>query len=125
MSSKKEAIIIWSIVGVATLLLIGVILSTVLNKPTEVHLPFDEFVAKLSSGEITNLYIDGYDWIGYSVVDGKTVATYTTVGPSMYDYASFQAFIQDLGGHVNFSVTFGSPKAGEVIWSKLASIFNK
>ena len=125
MSSKKEAIIIWSIVGVATLLLIGVILSIVLNKPTELHLSFDEFVAKLSSGEITNLYIDGYDWTGYSIVDGKTVAIYTTGGPSIYNYTDISAFIESLGGHVNFSVTFGSPKAGEVIWSKLASIFNK
>ncbi len=116
---KKTKTIVWIIVAIVGALLLYSLLGEVINKTTE--LKFNEFIVKLSSGEITELYIDAYNWTGYSVVDGKTVATYTTVAPSTYDYASFQAFIESLGGRVNFSVEFKDPNAGS-IWSSLLPI---
>ena len=116
---KKTKTIVWIIIAVVGALLLYSLLGEVIKGTTE--LKFNEFIVKLSSGEITDLYVDAYNWTGYSIVDGKTVATYTTVGPEFYEYASFQAFIQDLGGQVNFSVEFKDPNAGS-IWSSLLPI---
>ena len=115
--NKKTKTIVWIVVAVVAVLLMGVLLSDVINQTTE--LTFNEFVAKLASGEITELYVDAYNWTGYTIVDGKKVAGYTTVAPSIYDYASFQALIASMGGKLSFSVQFTDPNAG----SMLSSLF--
>ena len=118
--NKKTKTIIWIVVAVVAAFLIYALLSDVLARAQE--LSFNEFIIKLSNGEITELYIDAYNWTGYSVnADGKTVATFTTVAPSLYGYADFQSFIESLGGKVAFSVEFADPNAGS-IWSSIIPI---
>jgi len=118
--NKKTKTIVWIVVSVIAVILIGILLSDVINQTTE--LTFNEFVAKLASGEITELYVDAYNWTGYTVnADGKMIAGYTTVAPSVYDYASFQSLMESLGG-VSFSIEFSDPNEGS-IWSSLFPIF--
>ena len=121
--NKKTRTIVWIVIAVVAVLLIGVLLSDVINQATE--LSFNEFITKLASGEITELYVDAYNWTGYSVdANGKTLASYATVAPSIYDYSSFQALMETVvgGGQANFSVEFTDPNAGS-IWSSLFPIF--
>ena len=118
--NKKAKTIVWIVVAVIAVILVGILLSDVISQTTE--LTFNEFVAKLASGEITELYVDAYNWTGYAVnADGKTIAGYTTVAPSIYDYASFQSLMESLGG-ASFSIEFSDPNEGSV-WSSLFPIF--
>ena len=75
--------------AVVAAFLLYTLLGEVMARATE--LSFNEFIVKLSSGEITELYVDAYNWTGLVIdANGKTVATYTTVGPSVYNYVDFQ-----------------------------------
>ena len=113
--NKKTKTIIWAIVAVVVVALIGVLISDILGGATDISL--DEFLAKLESGEITKLYVDGYEWTGYATVDGREVA-YTTIGSSVYDFASLQAFREAVLNDSNVQLTLADPNAGSV-WSSL------
>ena len=118
--NKKTKTIIWIVVAVVAAFLLYTLLGEVMARTTE--LSFNEFMVKLSSGEITELYVDAYNWTGHVIdANGKTVATYTTVAPSIYGYADFQALIASLGGKVAFSVKFSDPNAGSM-WSSIIPI---
>ncbi len=113
--NKKTKTIIWAIVAVVVVALIGVLISDILGGATDISL--DEFLAKLESGEITKLYVDGYEWTGYATVDGREVA-YATIGSSVYDFASLQAFREAVLNGSNVQLTLADPNAGSV-WSSL------
>ncbi len=113
--NKKTKTIIWAIVAVVVVALIGVLISDILGGATDISL--DEFLAKLESGEITKLYVDGYEWTGYATVDGREVA-YATIGSSVYDFASLQAFREAVLNDSNVQLTLADPNAGSV-WSSL------
>ena len=118
--NKKTKTIIWIVVAVIAAFLIYTLLGEVIGRAQEIS--FNEFMVKLSSKEITELYVDAYNWTGYVIdAEGKTIATYTTVAPSIYDFAAFNALIESVGGKVDFSVTFTDPNAGS-IWSSLLPI---
>ena len=125
--NKKTKTIIWVVVAVIGVLLIGVLLSDVINKATEKS--FDEFLALLQSGTINRLDIDAYNWTGYVVENERVIATYRTIAPSVYDYNSFYTFCMDLGivagngtTRLPFELNFGDPNAGN-IWSSLIPVF--
>ena len=119
--NKKTKTIIWIIVAVISVFLIYTLLGDVIGRAQELSL--DEFIKKLSMGEITELYVDAYNWTGYAIdAEGKTIATYTTVGPSIYNYADFMTFIGSTLNSFAFSVKFADPNAGSV-WSSLLPIF--
>ncbi len=114
--SKKSKTIIWIIVGVAVALLVGVLLSQVLDRSQEVNAV--AFLAKLKSGEITKLYVDAYNWTGYTA-DGSV---YTTVMSSIYNFDSFAAFAEEYGVAIQ-EIHFTDPNAGSV-WSSLFPLFS-
>ena len=115
--NKKTKTIIWIVVAVVAAFLLYSLMGNIINKATE--LTFNEFIVKLSDGTISELYIDAYNWTGYAKdANGKVLETFTTVAPSVYDYASFQSFLEGFGPQVAFSVEFTDPNAGS-IWSSL------
>ncbi len=113
--NKKTKRIIWAIVAVLGIALIGVLLSSVINRATELNAV--EFLNKLSNGEFQELYVDAYNWTGVTA-NGKS---YTTVLSSIYDFSSFKAFAETYAGKVE-KITFADPNAGSV-WSSLFPIF--
>ena len=127
--NKKSKTIIWIVVAVVLVALLGVLLSDVIGGVEEVSFWGEGgFLDKLVKGEINELYIDAYNWTGYFVgEDGQRAAAFTAVGPSIYDYNSFQLFLSDLAGVdpaalPSFSVEFTDPNAGSV-WSSMLPFF--
>ena len=117
--NKKTKTIIWIAVAIVAAFLIFSLLSEVMAGAEE--LSFDAFIGKLQAGEITKMYVDGYNWTGYAVNEsGKTVATYTTVAPSLYGYSDFNAFCEAFG--LAFEINFADPNAGSLL-SSLLPIF--
>ena len=112
--NKKTKTIIWIIVAVLAVGLIFFLLSDIIGGAVE--LTFTEFMNKLTSGEITKLYVDGYEWQGTSA----TGATYTTIAPSVYDYASLTALFVAIPAEIaqKINISFADPNAGSV-WSSL------
>ncbi len=149
--NKKTKSIIWIGLGIVLVVLIAVLLSDIIGGAKEIDA--GAFLAKMASGEINELYVDAYNWTGYSVnAEGKTVATYTTVFSSVYDFSSFAAVEEYIHNNahsiatqlsvgnpaayqgyyesaLSFSminmqeVTFADPNAGS-IWSSLFPIFS-
>ena len=119
--NKKTKTIIWVIVAVVLVALLGFLLTDILGGPTE--LSFNAFYDKIKNGEITKLYIDGYVWTGYGSLEGKEIA-YTTVAPSLYDFASAHTFLTNIvgeNGALALEMHFTDPNAGS-IWSSLIPI---
>ena len=117
--NKKTKTIIWVAIAILAVFLIGSLLSEVLTGAEA--LSFDEFLAKLQSGAITQVNIDGYNWTGFvKDTNDKVVETYTTVAPSLYNYDSFYSFCINLGFDkgIPFELHFEDPNAGS-IWSSL------
>ena len=116
--NKKTKRIIWIIVAVAAVALIGFLLTDVMSGAQE--LSFTQFMAKLASGEINKISIDGYNWTGVLVdASGKIVSgsrTYTAVAPSLYDYEAVRLLISEFSGKID--IQFTDPNAGS-IWSSL------
>ena len=81
--NKKTKTLIWVIVAVVAVLLVGVVISDVLGSAQSISIP--EFIGKLAKGEINELYVDAYNWTGYTVVDGRVTAAYTVTMPSIYN----------------------------------------
>ena len=117
---KKTKRIIWIVIAVAVVLIAGFWLSDYLNAAKTVT--FDQFLKLLESGQINQLYIDGYSWTGRLIENGRVVGNYAAIGPSLYDYESIMAFIQDLGVNASkVQIEFVDPNAGS-IWSSLLPI---
>ena len=87
--NKKTKTLVWIIVAVVAIGLLGIVLSDILGGAQTISIP--EFIGKLANGEINELYVDAYNWTGYTVVDGRVTAAYTVTMPSIYDFGSFQA----------------------------------
>ena len=117
--NKKTKTIVWIIVAVVIVALLGFLMSDILGGATQ--LSFSEFMAKIQAGEINKLYVDAYNWEGYTidVASGKTLATYSTVAPSIYNYADLMEFLSGLGEGVAWpNISFADPNAGS-IWSSI------
>ena len=126
--NKKTKTIIWIVVAIVAVVLVGILLSDVVNAAVELAFMGEgSFIEKIVRGEINEIYVDAYNWTGYFVdASGKRVATYKTVAPSLYDEFSFIAFKEDLkaanGGILpSFTMSFADPNAGS-IWSSLFPI---
>ena len=119
--NKKTKTIIWIIVAVVVIGLVGVLLSDILGGATE--LSFTEFMTKIAEGKINTLYVDGYAWQGMFVENGRIIASYTTVAPSIYDYASLTMLLQGfIDAGVSINIEFVDPNAGS-LWSSLFPLF--
>ena len=138
--NKKSKVILWIVIGVVAVALISILMSDILGGAQEIS--FTEFIAKLATGEINEVYFDAYNWTGKVIENNQVVATYTTVGPSVYnaqDLFDAQVYIRELGVQIdwdeiykiaglsgkvqNFTwlqtkVVYTDPNAGS-IWSSL------
>lgn len=112
--SKKTKIITWVIIGIVAAVLVAILLSDVLGAT---ELAFPAFLAKLKNGEITKLYIDAYNWTGITATGEQLKA----VGPSPYDFASWQAFQAAVGTSLPSDTFLADPNAGSV-WSSIFPI---
>ena len=119
--NKKSKKIVWIVIAVLGVALIGLLLSDVINKVTEVS--FIEFMELIEKGKINRLYVDAYEWTGYTLdAEKNVVATYSTVAPSLYNYDSLLAFVNSFNESVIPDISFSDPNAGS-IWSSLLPIF--
>ncbi len=119
--NKKTKTIIWIIVAVVAIGLVGVLLSDILGGATE--LSYTEFMTKIADGKINTLYVDGYAWQGMFVENGRIIASYTTVAPSIYDYSSLTMLLQGfMDAGVSINIEFVDPNAGS-LWSSLFPLF--
>ena len=118
--NKKSKTIFWILIGIAGVALIVFLLSDVINASTKVD--FRQFMQHLGNGDFVELYIDAYNWSGVT----KGGQTINTVGPSLYSYQDFSAFIEQYGaalGNIGgFKLEFADPNAGS-IWSSLFPLF--
>ena len=120
--NRKSKTILWIVLAVIAVLLVGMLLTNVIGGAKEIS--YIEFEGKLASGEITELYLDAYNWTGYvKDANGKVIATYTTVGPSVYSYNDFYGLMANIGFDkaTALTVNFADPNAGS-IWSSLVPI---
>ena len=119
--TKRKKTIMWIGIGVIsvllTIFLVGFLMD-VFEKPQKVS--FSELSQLIYDGQIQELYIDGYEWTGYTVKNGDVVAKYVAIGPAMY---SSSEFLDRLLGE-GVKVCFADPDAGG-IWSKLLDIFKR
>ena len=126
--SKKTKTIIWIVVGVVLLGLGAMLIMRIASAGQEKSL--NAFLDMLAKGEITELYVDAYNWTG-KVLDanGKVTATYTTIAPEIYSfdaYSSLEAYVAEVAaakGYPAFSlmqvkISLADPNAGSV-WSNL------
>ena len=107
--NKKSKTIIWVIIGIAAVVLVGILLSDMFGAVT---LPFNEFETQLLAGNFKELYIDAYNWTGVTLA-GEQIQT---VAPSVYNYESWVS--SGLGALTGVKVYFTDPNAGS-IWSSL------
>ena len=121
--SKKTKTIIWIIVALVIAAIVGILLSDVLNKATE--LSSNEFMRYLAEGKINVVYVDGYSWEGRLVIDGAVKARYAATDggmPSIYNYSDYSLFLKDLaeaGVNVNtLKIVLADPNEGS-IWSSI------
>ena len=94
--NRKSKTILWIVLAVLGVALLGILMSDVIGGVKEIS--GMEFIAKLAFGEINELYVDAYNWTGYVLdAEGKVIATYKTVLPSIYgfeDFASVESYIR-------------------------------
>ncbi len=118
--NKKTRTIVWIVLALVTVVLVGVLLSDVINQAQELDFwGEDGFFEKLVSGDIHEVYVDAYNWTGYTLENGKRTATFTAVGPSIYNYESLQVFLENFGENPGFSLELADPNAGSVLSSLL------
>ncbi len=92
--------------------------------PTKIN--FAVFEGKIASGEITTISVDGYTWTGTGVNDKGVLIEYVAEGgPSIYDYVSYDAFMENLPAEIHQNIINGKvslkledPNAGS-LWSSL------
>ncbi|MBR2442290.1 MAG: ATP-dependent zinc metalloprotease FtsH [Clostridia bacterium] len=111
------------IVALVAVALIGVLLSDVINPAQELDFYGEKgFYERLLSGEIQEVYVDAYNWTGYTLENGKRAETFTAIGPSIYNYESLQSFLESFGENPKFTLELADPNAGSVL-SSLFPIF--
>ena len=129
--NKKSKTILWIVIAVVAVVLLGILLSDIAAQGTKVS--YDLFLELLKGPvkvngntlqQITHLNIDAYNWTGYvKDANGKILATYTTVGPEIYDFNAFYYWWASVFGADTVvdklpQITFEDPNAGS-IWSSL------
>ena len=119
MNKKKSWF--WVVLGVIALALVAFFIADALNGAKEIS--SSEFIAHLANGEIHELYIDAYNWTGYTLDEnGMRTAAFTATMPSIYDYQSFQTLLAGLSaGNLNVKISMADPNAGSM-WSSLLPI---
>ena len=118
--NKKSKKILWIVFAVIAVIIIGILFTDIMN-PTETK-SWSEFMGILASGEISEVYIDAYEWTGYVKANGAVSKIYTTIAPSVYSMEDMLALIAKLeGANVNvnnIAFSFADPNAGS-IWSSI------
>ena len=122
--TKRKKTIMWIGIGVIsvllTIFLVGFLMD-VFEKPQKVS--FSELNQLIANGQIQEVYLDGYEWTGYTVdASGNVVAKYIAIGPEMYSAEAFTTIDQLTG--MGIKLTFADPNAGS-IWSKFLNIFRR
>ena len=130
--NKRTRTIIWIVVGVAAVVAIGFLISSLLNKMDEIT--YSELLYRLGVNkdaswkayEKVSLYVDGYNWQAtFTYLDKKVETFSVTGGPSIYEYNSFAWFMEDLGKAgiplTNVTVELADPNAGS-IWSSILPV---
>ena len=79
--TRKSKTIMWIVIAVLAAILIGVLLSDVLNDTKS--LSFTEFCVEIANGNIKDVNIDGYTWTGKLInpLTGDTIGTVEAIGP--------------------------------------------
>ena len=117
--NKKNKTIIWIIVAVVGVVLLGFLLSDILNAAQEVS--FSELRALIVERKINELYLDVYEWTGLFVdANGKVINKYVAFGPSLYDPEGM-AVVSELE-RLGVKITFTDPNAGSIL-SSLMPLF--
>ena len=126
--NKKTKTIIWIVIAVIAVILVGILLTDVISGAKTISV--GEFLEKLAMGDIDELYVDAYNWTGYTLnANGQVVATFKTTMPEVYSFSSFAALEQYIQaqGVKDFTlmslskIEFADPNAGS-IWSSLLPI---
>ena len=110
--NKKSKVILWIVIGVVAVALISILMSDILGGATE--LSFNEFMVKLTNGEINSLYVDAYSWTGKGAN-----GSFVTTAPSIYNYADLMSLMNVLGPNADkIEIVFTDPNEGS-IWSSI------
>ena len=111
--NKRTKTIIWIVVAVVAVMLVGILLSDVLGGGTELN--YTQLMKALEEGKINQLYVDGYAWEGYFVVDGKITAKYYGTAANLYEFGALEALRAQFP---TLGIELADPNAGSV-WSSL------
>ena len=111
--NKKNKIIIWIVVAVVLVGFLGLFISQMLNAAQKVD--FSELKNLIETGKIQELYLDGYTWTGFQIVNDRVVNKVYAFGPQLYDPEAWE-ILNDLGEKVK--IEFADPNAGG-LWANL------
>ena len=115
--SKKTKTIIGILIAVAVAGLLAFLLTDVIAAARQIDFP--KFEAYILGGKINKIYIDGYNWTGELIENGKVIESFNAIGPSIYDYQSYADFMSKYEGLQTLpAVEFTDPNAGS-IWSSI------
>ena len=119
MNKKKSWL--WIVIGIAAVALVAFLIADAINAAKEVT--SSAFIQLLAEKKIDELYIDAYNWTGYTIDEnGMRIAAYTATMPSVYDFQSFVTFVSGAGIDItNVSISMSDPNAGS-IWSSIFPI---
>ncbi|MBQ8295297.1 MAG: ATP-dependent zinc metalloprotease FtsH [Clostridia bacterium] len=98
-------------------------LTDVLQQATEISA--SDFMNYIANGKINTIYVNGYNWEGQFVENGRIVQRFVPIDdgmPSIYDYTSYSKFMEDLVAAginpANLDIILADPNAGS-IWSSI------
>ena len=111
--NKKNKIIIWIVVAVVLVGFLGLFISQMLNAAQKVD--FSELKNLIETGKIQELYLDGYTWTGFQIVNDRVVNKVYAFGPQLYDPEAWE-ILEYLEGQVK--IEFADPNAGG-LWANL------
>ena len=111
--NKKSKTIIWIVVAVVLVGFLGLFISQMLNAAQKVD--FSELKNLIETGKIQELYLDGYTWTGFQIVNDRVVNKVYAFGPQLYDPEAWE-ILNDLGEKVK--IEFADPNAGG-LWANL------
>ena len=111
--NKKSKTIIWIVVAVVLVGFLGLFISQMLNAAQKVD--FSELKNLIETGKIQELYLDGYTWTGFQIVNDRVVNKVYAFGPQLYDPEAWE-ILEYLEGQVK--IEFADPNAGG-LWANL------
>ena len=114
--NKRSKSILWVVFAVVAVIIVGILFTDIMN-PTET-LTWTKFMEKLASGQITEVYVDAYEWKGFVKNDGVVTNVYTTIAPSVYSMSDMLSLLASLGLGASVDFSFTDPNAGS-IWSSI------